>query len=301
MNFDEKFVLAFAIILFITPAVTSTLSGTITATDWLYRHSEWIGQYLKGDFMPIFEYPPLFHWMMLLPVYFNVEIYFQVVFGLLAFFGILYAALKLEGEKAMLITAVLLAVSIAFVEFSSALMPQALDYFLFSLILLAYFKNRYVITTALSVIMFFTHNTGLIFIGILLVHSLLTKRYKFAKIFLAMLLLISPLFYYYQFVAVQNLKEVWNYEAQAQWEAAYMNPWWRFFALSGLLTWVMLPLALWKLYKKKFKLSDTQLLYIVWIAAFLSFLPFNEGIWRMISYQIVPLSLLVASLVSKNE
>jgi hypothetical protein len=211
----------------------------------------------------------------------------------------------MESEETLLYAAMMLASSIAFVEFAGSLMPQALDYFIFPLICLAYFKRKYAAAIIGLTAITMMHNTGMIFIGILFFHALLKEDWKFVKIFLVMILIFSPMFYYYQFVIKFDF---WDSNAQELWEQSYLNPFWKFFALSGLLTWILIPYACWKLWindwyhlrKKKFIFTDAQKLYIVWIVAFISLGIFHQGIWRMISYQIVPLSLLVASLVSKK-
>lgn len=117
-----------------------------------------------------------------------------------------------------------------------------------------------------------------------------------------MLLIMTPIFYYYQFGAVRDyFVNIWDVEAQEIWERQYLDPWWKFFALSGFMTWILLIPAGKKLIENKFKLTDMQILYVLWILAFLPLLIFRMGIWRMISYQIVPLSLLVASVMSNEN
>ena len=287
-----------AVILILTPIIFSTIStNQISSTDWIYRHNEWINRYLRGDFTPVYEYPPLFHFFMLPFVYFDFPIiYFQIVFAILSTFGILYYVKKIENEKAMILMAMLMATSVAYIEFSSALMPQALDYFLFPLILIAYFKNKIKLTLSGISIIFFMHIVGIIFLGILLVHSLLTKRYKFAYASLILMLILLPITYYYLMTAPE-----WDFQAQAQWESFYINPIYKFFILSGFLTWILLPFASYKLIKQKVKFDEKLLLYVIWILGFLPLAIFNFGIWRAVSYQIIPLSLFVAMVMIRID
>jgi len=300
MNNRDKYMLFSAVILILTPIIFSTITtNKITATDWVYRHSEWINRYLRGDFTPVYEYPPLFHFLMLPFVYFDFPIiYFQIVFAILSTFGILYYVKKMENEKAMILMAMLMATSVAYIEFSSALMPQALDYFLFPLVLIAYFKGKNLTVLTGITVIFFMHLIGIIFLGILLIHSLLTKRYKFASYSIILLLMLLPIFYHYTFSPIYY-QFIWDFQAQAQWESFYISPIYRFFVLSGFLTWILLPFAGYKLARQKFKFDEKLLLYVIWILGFLPLAIFNFGIWRAMSYQIVPLSLFVATLISK--
>jgi len=301
--------LAVAIIFLLFPIINSTLTtDKITATDWVYRHSVWIDQYLTGDFSAIQSYPPLFHWLMLPFVAINFPIkYFQIIFAVLSISSILYFVYKKENEKAVIYSAVLLAGSIAFVEFSGSLMPQALDYILFPLAILLYYRKHTKSMIAVLLIMMLMHGTGFLFVFVLLAHALLTKYKKMIKTLIILLLLLLPIFYYYQFYAVQTfeqntiMSEIHNIDAQNEWDAQYYNPLWKFFGMSGFLTWILLFPAIYKVIKKRFKLTDTQILYIIWVAVFLPFPFFSMGFWRMVSYQIVPLSLLVASLLSEEK
>jgi len=271
MNSQNKEIIYTAFFMIIMPIIISTiLSDKITATDWIYRHSVWINQYLRGDFSPIFVYPPLFHWMMLPFVAFNFPIkYFQIIFIILSTFGIFYYTYKKESEEILKNAAILLMTGIPYILFSGALMPQALDYFFFPLILLAYFKNNHKIVVISLFLMIFFHITAFIFAGILFLHSLLTKRYKFTKSIFALLLILAPFAFYYNYSAYAiDFQNKYDYKAQIQWESQFISPIWKFFMLSGILTWIYLPFAIYKLYKKKFKINDTQLLYLLWISAF---------------------------------
>lgn len=287
-----------ALLFIVVPVVLSSLNGQITATDWIYRHTEWIDRYIHGNYTAILEYPPLFHVMMLpfVAVDFPV-IWFQVLFVVLTTFGILYMAYKIDGEKMMLYTSFLLASSIAYVGFASALMPQALDYFLFPLVVVFYYRNEVKKMSVPLSLLVLMHMTFYVFIMILFAHSLITKRMKFVKIFLVLLIMLFPVFYYYSFITSQQLAWNWNYQAQAEYDKQYLEPLWNFFFYSGFMTWALLPFSIKGLSKNKFKLSDEQLLYVIWIIGFLPIIMQGMGWWRYISFAIVPLSLLVASLI----
>lgn len=297
-----------AILIIIAPVFLSTLTGKITASDWTYRHTQWISRYLHGDFTPAVEYPPLFHVMLAPFVAINFPmVWFQVIFIALSTGGILYYVWKQEGEKTLLYTSMLLASSIAYVSFAGSLMPQALDYFLFPIILLFYFQKKYIPVILGLIAFFFMHLTGAVFIFILLIHSILTRRKKFAVSFLILGLIILPFFLHYinpDAVANRTIDPyVWDFEAQAEWESQYLKfP--EFFIFSGFMMWALIPFALKKMYdewfRESFKLSDTQLLYIIWTLSLIPIAIFGLGWWRMTTYIVVPLSLLVASVLG-NE
>lgn len=284
------------------PIVISTLSGGINSTDWTYRHSVWVDKYIQGDFSPIYYYLPLFHFIMIpfVLINFPVEL-FQIFFASITTFGILYFAYKMEKDKVVLLVAILLASSIAYVQIAGAMMPQGFDYFLFPLAVIFFFKNDFKKSLPLLMLNFFIHHAGLIFIVILMLFSLLTKRYKWFKVLLVITILLAPIFYYYHFVACNLVfPNAYDHDAQIEWEKQFIDPPWKFFVFSGFMTWLLFPLAIYKLIRNKIKLTETQVLYTLWILAFLP-LPFvNVGIWRMISYQIVPLTLLVASITSDD-
>lgn len=286
----------------VIPVVLSTMTGEITATDWTYRHSVWISQYLHGDFSPILKYPPLFHFLMMpfMVIGLPMQI-FQIVFIILATVGILYMANRLENENTVIYLSILLATSIAFVEFASALMPQALDYLFFSLAVLFYYQNRVKLMVIPLAIITLMHVMGGFFVLILFAHSFITKKFDMTAILFMLGLIMIPLIFFYSFGNPVPTPYEWDVEAQMLWESQYTSNPIIFFGMSGFMAWVMLPYAIYKLYGKKFKLTDSQLLYVIWILAFLGLGILEKGIWRMISYQIVPLSLLVASLVSKND
>lgn len=308
MNLQNKYIMLCAVALILFPVIQSSLTGNISATDWTYRHSVWIGQYLKGDFSPIFSYPPLFHLMMMPFVFFGFPMHlFQIVFIILATFGILYMTSRLENEKALLLMSMLLATSIAFVEFASALMPQALDYLFFGFAIIFYYQNRVKLMSMMLCLAFGMHMMGIFFVLILFIHSLLAKRYRATAYLVVLGAVFFVIFGFYTnffgnyYDEYGDMEFGWNAQAQAEWENQYLDPIWKLFAFSGYLAWVLLPYAIYKLYKRKFKISEKQILYIVWILVFFILMVASRGVWRALSYQMVPLSLLIASLIGQDE
>lgn len=287
-----NYIFVSGLIFLIIPITYMTLnSDMVTASDWV-RHLNWIERYIKGDPTPLLEYPPLFHWLMLPLVYFNFPVkYFQIFFIILASASIIYFTRKMEGKYPMILITILMATSLAYLMWFSALMPQSLDYFLFPLILLAYFNDKRLLVLLGIVTIFFMHVMGMMFLAILMVHASLTNRRNFLYPLLILLIVLLPYFY----LLMQNLagNEMFiNYEV----EAFYLNPF-RFFFLSGIFTWILLPLASHKLIKEKVKFDERLLLYIIWIVCFIPMGIFGYGIWRMVSYIIIPLSLFVIRVI----
>lgn len=303
MNVKEKYMIFCACAIAILPVILSTISGDhVTATDWTYRHVDWIHQYLNGSLAPIYQYLPGFHLLMMPFVAMDFPVkYFQILFIILSLFGVLFYAWKIEGERVLLITSMLLASSVAFVEFASALMPQSLDFLFFAFMMYFYFKKRPKMAMLLGVLDFSMHPTGEIMIFALLAHSLIVKNGMWKPILITFLIL-APLSYFYFFISPTLFPTNWftyDYAAQDAWESQYMG--WKFFALSGFLMWALLPFALNRLYKDKFHLTEQQKLYIIIILSFLPMALMHQGIWRTMSYAVVPLSLLVASLLKNEE
>lgn len=291
-----------AAILIILPIVNSTLaSDEITSTDWVYRHTVWIDYYLKGDFSPALQYPPLFHFLMLPFVAAGFAIkYMQIVFCVLNLVAVYYFLKHAESESTLLITFMLLATSVTFVGYSSALMPQALDYVLFPMMILLYLKGKDNAAVLVGAAIFAMHLSGLLFMGIIFLHALITKNRAWKKYLIAALILV-PIFFYYETVAVSlqhdMIEFTWDAVAQAEWESQFLEPL-KFIIYSGFMLYVLFPFAVYGAIKKKFKFTKTQLLYIIWIAVFLLMAFSHFGVWRMVSYLILPFSLLTASLVS---
>lgn len=296
-----------AMILMISPIVMSTLSSDkIMSTDWTYRHTAWIQYYLRGDFRPALEYPPLFELMLTPFVAINFPMkYFQILFIILTTAGMFYYLKNFEDENMMLLSFFMLATSITFVEYSGSLMPQSLDYFLFPFMMAFYYKGKPKTVMFLSLVMTLMHVIGLIFMGAIALHSIVTKNRDWKKYFLFTALVIFPIFLFYFFSSMGLWQQLvleyrWDYDAQAKWDAQFLEPV-MFVTYSGFLIWIMLPYAIYLLYRKRFKLTEHQLMYVLLALSFVVLWIGNFGIWRMISYQIVPLALLVASLISDKK
>ena len=309
MNLQNKYMVACALALILLPIILSTLnSDEITSTDWVYRHVVWIHDYLRGNFDSMLQSPPLFHFIMLPFVAADFPMkYFQIIFAVLTIAGITFYLREKESEKAMLYSLILLATSITFIEYSGSLMPQGLDYFLFSLMLVAYYRGRDSYAIVIGAIVSLMHSTGELFIFILMAHAYITERKSFKKYLYAFLMLL-PIFLFYVMLVPYWLYQyfppvityVWDAAAQAEWEAQFLQPT-NFFIYSGFLVWILAPFALRKFYRKKLILTDTQLLYVIWIGTFFTLMLGSIGVWRMISYQMLPISLLVASIISEGD
>lgn len=319
----EKFLLGYffivCIILLLSTAIPTTLNyDKVSSEDW-NRHSIWIGRILKGDFTTIYEYPPFFHLIMALPVYFfkeNIR-YLQVVFAVLTSASILYFIYKKYGKLPMIIASFLLATNIVFLTFNSQLIPQVLDYILMPLIVLAYFKGKYFTTSLGLIFLIYNHLVGIFFFGIFFVYSLLWNR-KYLKYLLLVVILSSPIFYIHylpnfmdiarffqgdtsgnMFIVGRNITT--NFSAtgqmfQGEWDKQFTQPLVNFFAFNGFIMWAILPFIIYLLIKEK-QIDDWQRFYLVWCICLMPMILFNVLRWS--SYFLMPLMLFEVSVIAK--
>lgn len=295
----------------IAPVVFSTVTTQqISATDWIYRHTVWIDRYIHGDLTPIWEYPPLFHLSMLPFVRdgFNMVL-FQIIFSILNLVVIFWFVSKMHGREAMLLAGMMMATNYAYMQISSALMPQALDLLFFLPAIYFLINRKYNYSTVILFSGLLMHTTFLIYTVILALFSLLTKRYKFLPYAIIIILLVLPLYYHYFIIpTTQGVTVQWDSTAQCDWDMQFYTPLWKFFAMSGLISWFLLPFVINELCKQKFKLTEMQILYIIWMIAVLplilgvSFYPTFKiemcgGVWRGMSFFIIPMMLFEASIL----
>jgi hypothetical protein len=194
-------------------------------------------------------------------------------------------------------------------QISSALMPQALDLLFFLPAIYFFMKGKYNHSAVILFLGLLMHTTFLIYLAVLALFSLLTKRYKFVIYAVIMVLLVSPLYYHYFFApTMQGVTVQWDSKAQCEWDSQFYMPLWKFFEMSGVMSWLILPFVVWELWKQKFKITEMQLLYILWMIAFIPmFLGFTftptfkigecGGIWRTMSFFIIPMMLFEASVL----
>ena len=292
MNLERKYILVATFILILAPITVQTFTvGRITATDWVYRHSVWIGQYLAGDFSMLVNYPPLFHLVMSPFVAASAPvIYLQIVFTALNAVAILWF-MRRDGENAVLIAAMLLATSLAFLQMYGSLMPQSLDLLILLPTLVLYLRGRY-FPAALGIVgLLFVHLAGAFYFTAFLVHALLTKRYQFVKWLVVIALAISPLYFNYIFGFSLS---GWDVATQSDWESQFLG--WRFFFTTSLFAWLLLPWTLKRL-RKANKLTETQLFYIIWAAVFVPLAFTDQGLWRAMSFIVIPFIMLTASVL----
>jgi hypothetical protein len=170
-------------------------------------------------------------------------------------------------------------------------------------------KGKYNHSAVILFLGLLMHTTFLIYLAVLALFSLLTKRYKFVIYAVIMVLLVSPLYYHYFFApTMQGVTVQWDSKAQCEWDSQFYMPLWKFFEMSGVMSWLILPFVVWELWKQKFKITEMQLLYILWMIAFIPmFLGFTftptfkigecGGIWRTMSFFIIPMMLFEASVL----
>lgn len=316
MNFENRLNAWFLSLIIVLPVAYTTLTTwQITASDWLYRHSVWTASYLRGV-DAIYEYPPLFHWLMLPFVAMNFPVVlFQILFSVLNVLVIYWFLKKFENDDALIYAMLFCASSLIYMQFSSALMPQALDLLLFLPIVYFYTNRKPYKSLLIFIPLFLLHMTSLIFAFLMFAWSLYKRDFRYAALLVVVVLAFSPLYYFYvvppTYIDRISVAVPWDMEAQIKWESWFYDPWWHFFATSGILAWLYLPKALY-IIKRNIKLSEMQKFYLLWI---LCFLPTGMGIswyptlsigygelWRMMGFVIVPMYFFIASLVSdKND
>jgi len=70
----------------------------------------------------------------------------------------------------------------------------------------------------------------------------------------------------------------------------------RFLALSGMFIWLLLPVTIYVMYKKR-QFNHIQGFYAIW---FISFIPLIVlAWWRWWSYALIPATLFISSVISK--
>jgi hypothetical protein len=152
---------------------------------------------------------------------------------------------------------------------------------------------------------------GAVFFGIMLVHSLLTKR-KFLKYLMVVLVCTLPMIYFYYIPLFMDVvspnymvltgttnpksfaetSQIW----QTAWDKQFVWPIERFVVFTGFLSWVLLPVTIYGMYKQK-KFDSWQLMLAVWCMCLMPIFIFN--VWRWASYFMIPFSIFEASVIAR--
>ena len=302
-------------ILLLSFAINNTINAGITAEDW-NRHGPWTEALLAGKPIPLSVYPPAFHIFMAPFVWlFGDQIaWMQIVLAALVNFTLLFIVHKYHGQTATLVMAILMLSNLCFLIYYDSLTPQTLDIVLFPIFMHLLITKRYALAILPLVFIGYSHQFGFVFLVAATIYSLVYKR-EFIKFLMVAYILLIPMIYF-QFVPfvmqvlfdqsairaiIPNSGMVnVDYQMFATAETLYFEQPLNLLAFTGFT----LPLALYTIYRlfkdrKTYKLSDSQKFYIIWAICFIPALYFS--IWRGMSYEVVPLMLLTASLFTNRE
>ena len=297
----------------ITPSLEYTLENeTPSGEDW-NRHSVWIEQYISGDISPMFEYPPIFH-LFMTPFYYILRFpnirYLQPVFSLLAILSTIYLSYKTMDLNGVLMTSLLISTSVAFNQFSGALLPTTFDYIFFPIVIILFLEKRYKLSAFVLWGLIGTHLFGIFLFVIMFIYSYLIDK-KFIKYLIIVILCCVVFLPSYvptlystltspgrwendEMVIVTNFTErfqLWT----TPWDDFLTYPIEHFLLFSGFLIWFLLPLTLYSMYKYP-KYNKIQLLFVIWFIVLLPLIFFN--IWRWWGFAVMPVSLFCGSVIS---
>lgn len=313
----------FSIFLSLSAAIPTTLYSKtnypngVSHEDW-NRHSVWIKNIINGNFSTIYDYPPYFHLTMIPFVLLlgeNIR-FMQIIFAVLTTAMILYFAYEMENKYVMIFLSILLGTNIVFITFNSQLVPQTLDYYIFPLVVMSFFKKKNFIASAGLISLIYNHLVGIFFLGIIFIYSIF-KRKDFLKYFIFIVICCLPIFFIYylpnlidiirffdgkvdnnMFIVGGNATTNFTETGQMfenSWSKQFVSPIENFFIFNGFIAWSLLPFSLYILYRKKFKLSEMQIFYIVWCLCLMPMIIFNALRWS--SYFMIPFSLLIVSIL----
>jgi hypothetical protein len=190
------------------------------------------------------------------------------------------------------------------------LTPQVLDFILFPMIIIAYFKDRYTLASIGMIALFYNHMFGIVVFAVMLCHSLILKR-NFLKYLLAVLICSLPIIFIYYVptffgayispVKTVGLNMINDFSETHQfwqnaWDKQFVWPIERFIVFTGFLSWVLLPVTIYGMHKQK-KFDSWQLMMAIWCAVLMPIFIFN--VWRWASYFMIPLSIFEVSVISR--
>lgn len=279
--------------------------------DWNMVHLPTIKQFILGNFTSALTYPPLFQFAMLPLVYFSFPVkYLQILFAILSVGSILYFVYRFEGLKTMIITGAIILSSFSFLEYSMMLTPSAFDFILFPVVLMFFFEKKYLPASLILLFLMYSHDLGVFWLGALIIYSFFKQRdflrYGSAVLILsipALLLYVIPVFmtvFLSNSFVVQTMLSggrMFSYfRAMTPTDISQVYPIWNFIQFSGITLWVVLPIALYSMYRFR-SYNRKHLFYLCWILAFLPMFYFIFYRWAVLF--VVPFALFEASMISR--
>ena len=317
VSYKYALVLVFAFALM--PVIQTTLTlGRPSGEDW-NRHSLMIEDYMSGDLDKIVDrfigYSPTFHFLMM-PFYaitgFDYIQYVQPIFAFLCVLVFLILAENFTTRTGVIISGMFLVTSVAFNQFSGALLPQTIDYIVFPMVVGLLLKKRY---TSCAIMTFFAltmHISGIFFIAPIWIYSLIADRkyipYLFVACVVGTIVLAPSMWYALDIVNITNLDGNFNVvdtpigfmpsTTQAwltEWDYFFAYPWYNFLLFGGGLLFVTLPLTIYSM-KKYPHYNKYHLLLALWFLGTLPLIRFNW--WRWWSFAVLPASLFCGDMIA---
>jgi len=295
--------LFFSIFLVIILGVSTFLTvlyGVPYGWDWNVYHVVAINQYLSGNYTPITQYPPMFHFLMIPAVLLlkdNVQV-MQIVFSGLVYGITFYFIYRMEGLKTFVISGFILLSSITFFQWSFSMVSQIIFMMLFPIITLLYFKDKYAPAAILLLILFYAHFFAIFFFAALFLYSLIFKK-KFLKYLLAVALLSLPSFITYTMPRVDFIINYRMFVPSQGTEVGglgFLYPPNQLLLYSGVFIWLMLPLTIYGMYKQK-RFDRKQLFYAICLLAFTPL--FFASFFRWITFFSLFFSIFEGTVISK--
>lgn len=271
--------------------------------DWNNSHKLRVIEYSKGDFSHIDLSRFLFQIMFVPLAWFNLlqyAKYFQIIFYVLAVFSSTFFIHRIyKSNKLTLLSFILILTSLAFLDRTTQLNPQAIDFIFYPFILFFYLKRRYLPFFILSILMIYTHQTGIIFLFVFFLHNVLfRKEWKLMKFFLLAGILSIPTFFWYDNYISSLLSgnvflkspEITQNALNLYHKPAYMLFYLGFPAIISLLFLLVSDP------KRMSHLLEEEKLYLIWMALFIPLaLIFID---RMIQYIVLPIVYLTISILA---
>lgn len=294
-------ILIFALIASIISTLFSLVDKDPLGWDYNHSHKRFIASYINGDFSPLKEYLPLFHFLMLVPTLLvnDMRIY-QVILSTLSMASILFMVYSLFDLKTVVITGIFLLFSSGYVLYSMLLTPTVLDFIIFSLVVVAYFKKKYLLTSIGLLFLVYSHTLGIFYLITIGLYSLLANKEYLNYFFIVLILSIPSLLAYtvpvilYIFSGFNGAFYMYMGMVEADIKAVY--PITKLFVFMGTVMLSMIPITILAMFKLK-KFDKKQGFLVCWLVTFAPLFYFIFYRWASLS--VIPLAIFEAVAISK--
>lgn len=318
-----KFLIALLFVLIIIPIVYQTVNNPITAEDWIHRHTVWIQQYIDGDFSPFFEYPPLFH-VLMLPVvllFSSFAKYMQIVFGVISTLSIFYVSKKLGTETQIVLIGLVLATSTIYFQYAPALTPTVLDFIILSFLFLSLSSKKYSLMTLCLVGLMYSHWTGIFYLLGCLAYGVLYDRESLKWFAIAFIISIPILLVNLGNISVvlnvlggqelsrlpanfsdRDMQHLHSFAETGQfftnnWDKQFISNPFNLVLFSFPILFLMIPIAIFTSIRFKMKLIREEKIYFLFYILLTPLIVYN--VWRYLSFAIIPLMFFITSIIAR--